>query len=161
VVRSADRPALSLNLGSGFAICSRWANRSNVVSSGGRRRPQTNLPTLDGSVGSQPWDDELRPRARRTPDVGREHGRQAIVVPTAGEGFRKISDELAEDYLLGYSSTNTNLDGRFHKIDVVAGAEVSVSARRGYQPACGGNRQLRQRGRRAGIAERWRGRPSA
>jgi VWFA-related protein len=57
------------------------------------------------------------------------------VVDTNGisNGFRRIADDLSAYYLLGYSSTNTVADGKFHRIDVkVAQSRVSVAARPGY-----------------------------
>jgi len=60
-------------------------------------------------------------------------GRAIVDTNGLSDGFRKISDELSAYYLLGYSSTNTNLDGKFHRIEVkVDRPKVSVSARRGY-----------------------------
>jgi hypothetical protein len=50
-----------------------------------------------------------------------------------GAGFRRISDDLSAYYLLGYSSTNTNIDGKYRRIEVkVNQPKVSVTARRGY-----------------------------
>src|SRR6185436_10992994 len=43
------------------------------------------------------------------------------------------SDDLSSYYLLGYSSTNTARDGKYHRIEVkVKTPGVSVSARKGY-----------------------------
>jgi VWFA-related protein len=47
--------------------------------------------------------------------------------------FRRITDDLSSYYLLGYNSTNTTPDGKFHKITVrVKRPGVDVRARRGY-----------------------------
>ena len=47
--------------------------------------------------------------------------------------FRQIADELRTQYLLGYTPTNTKLDGTFRRIEVkVPTAEVKINARRGY-----------------------------
>jgi VWFA-related protein len=49
------------------------------------------------------------------------------------KGLRRIADDLSAYYLLGYASTNTNLDGKFRRIEVRVGRpQVSVTARRGY-----------------------------
>jgi VWFA-related protein len=51
-------------------------------------------------------------------------------------GLRRISDDLTSYYLLGYSSTNTKLDGRFRSLRVrVKQPGVEVRARRGYKAA--------------------------
>jgi VWFA-related protein len=48
-------------------------------------------------------------------------------------GLRKVIDDLSAYYLLGYSSTNDKLDGRFRKIEVkLKQPGLSVHARRGY-----------------------------
>ena len=50
--------------------------------------------------------------------------------------LRRISDDLSAYYLLGYSSTNTKLDGKFRSISVsVKRPGVTVRARRGYRAA--------------------------
>jgi VWFA-related protein len=47
--------------------------------------------------------------------------------------FQRIADELRTQYLLGYTPTNTKLDGTFRKIEVrVPNRDAKVSARRGY-----------------------------
>ena len=49
------------------------------------------------------------------------------------EGLRKVIDDLSAYYLLGYSSTNDKLDGRFRRIEVkLKQPGLSVHARRGY-----------------------------
>jgi VWFA-related protein len=48
--------------------------------------------------------------------------------------LRRLADNLASYYLLGYYSTNTNHDGRFRRIEVkVPGRDVRVTARSGYR----------------------------
>ncbi|HEX5214981.1 MAG TPA: VWA domain-containing protein [Vicinamibacterales bacterium] len=48
-------------------------------------------------------------------------------------GVRRIADETAAFYLLGYYSTNQKLDGKFRRIEVkVTQPKVDISARRGY-----------------------------
>jgi VWFA-related protein len=49
-------------------------------------------------------------------------------------GLRRISDDLTSYYLLGYSSTNTKLDGRYRTLKVrVKQPGVDVRARPGYR----------------------------
>jgi VWFA-related protein len=49
-------------------------------------------------------------------------------------GFKRIADDMASYYLLGYYPSNTKPDGRFRSIDVrVKQSGVEVRARRGYQ----------------------------
>jgi len=53
-------------------------------------------------------------------------------------GFQRIADELRTQYLLGYTPTNTKLDGTFRKIEVkVPNKDVKVNARRGYYAPAG------------------------
>jgi len=48
-------------------------------------------------------------------------------------GVKRVSDDLSSYYLLGYSSTNTARDGKYHRIEVkMKTPGVSVSARKGY-----------------------------
>ena len=47
--------------------------------------------------------------------------------------FQQIARELRTQYLLGYTPTNTKLDGTFRKIEVkVPNGDAKVNARRGY-----------------------------
>lgn len=60
-------------------------------------------------------------------------GRAIVNANGLDEGFRKIADDLSAYYLLGYSSTNAAMDGRFRRIEVkVSQPKVSVAARKGY-----------------------------
>ncbi len=48
-------------------------------------------------------------------------------------GLRKVVDDVSAYYLLGYYSTNTKLDGNYHRIQVrMRRPGVTVKARRGY-----------------------------
>jgi VWFA-related protein len=52
------------------------------------------------------------------------------------KGLRRVVDDLSSYYLIGYSSTNTKLDGRFRSIKVrVKRPGIEVRARRGYRAA--------------------------
>src|SRR5262249_23990219 len=52
------------------------------------------------------------------------------------KGMKRIVDDLTSYYLLGYTSTNGKLDGRYRKISVrVKRPGVDVRARRGYRAA--------------------------
>jgi VWFA-related protein len=54
------------------------------------------------------------------------------------EAFEQIARELRTQYLLGYTPSNTKLDGTFRKIEVkVRGGNVKVNARRGYYAPAG------------------------
>jgi hypothetical protein len=136
------RRLASLNLEQRFRDLLTLASQANVsfypVDVGGLK---TNMP--DASMSSE--EVARRGGAMGMLDTGRarsdtlrtlaENTDGIAVVDTNGlaDGFRKISDQLSAYYLLGYASTNTNLDGRFHRIEVkVARPKVSVSARRGY-----------------------------
>jgi VWFA-related protein len=56
----------------------------------------------------------------------------------SSEAFQQIARELRTQYLLGYTPTNTKLDGTFRKIDVkVRTGNVKVDARRGYYAPTG------------------------
>ena len=60
-------------------------------------------------------------------------GRAIVNTNDMRAGFRQIADDLSAYYLLGYSSANTALDGRYRQITVkVNQPKVSVTARRGY-----------------------------
>ncbi len=122
------------------------ANRANVsfypVDVGGLRAPGAPLasPSLVGP--STPQEllvrrilAELAVGSVRTLPTLAENtdGRAVVNTNDLNAGFRRISDDLSAYYLLGYASTNTNLDGKFRRIDVkVSQPKVSVAARRGY-----------------------------
>jgi len=60
-------------------------------------------------------------------------GRAIVNTNDISGGFKQIADDVSSYYLLGYSSTNQTLDGKFRKIEVkVDQPRVSVSARKGY-----------------------------
>ncbi|MBI2834322.1 MAG: VWA domain-containing protein [Acidobacteria bacterium] len=51
-------------------------------------------------------------------------------------GLKRVADDLTAYYLLGYYSSNTNLDGKYRSISVrVKRPDVQVRARRGYRAA--------------------------
>ena len=52
--------------------------------------------------------------------------------------FEQIARELRTQYLLGYTPTNTKLDGSFRRIQVrVRNGDYKVQARRGYYAPTG------------------------
>jgi len=58
---------------------------------------------------------------------------QASNAKSTTEAFQQIAGELRTQYLLGYTPTNSKLDGTFRKIDVkVRTGNYKVDARRGY-----------------------------
>ena len=63
---------------------------------------------------------------------------QANNARDTSEAFQQIARELRTQYLLGYTPTNTKLDGTFRKIAVKVRTEnVKVDARRGYYAPAG------------------------
>jgi VWFA-related protein len=68
--------------------------------------------------------------------ISEETGGRVIQAKNANDtsiAFQRIADELRTQYLLGYTPTNTKLDGTFRKIAVKVRAEdAKVNARRGY-----------------------------
>jgi VWFA-related protein len=82
-------------------------------------------------------------------EMGRVRGRLETLknLASATDGFvsesndfnasmKRIADDLSDYYLLGYTSTNAKLDGKFRKITVrVKRPGVQVRARRGYLAA--------------------------
>jgi VWFA-related protein len=60
-------------------------------------------------------------------------GRAIVQTNDLSAGFRQIAGDVSAYYLLGYSSTNTDVDGKYRRIEVkIAQPRVSVVARRGY-----------------------------
>ena len=58
---------------------------------------------------------------------------QAKNAKDTSTAFQQIANELRTQYLLGYTPTNTKLDGTFRKIEVkVRTGNAKVDARRGY-----------------------------
>jgi VWFA-related protein len=133
------------------------AQHANVsvypIDPGGLRTPYTPAD-FGGEVGRPLSDGNLGPvgAARRNPtrqDPGvrkieilrtladNTDGRAIVNTNDIAGGFRRIADDLSAYYLLGYSSTNQTLDGKFRQIDVklVNQRGVSVSARKGYVAA--------------------------
>jgi VWFA-related protein len=68
--------------------------------------------------------------------LSEETGGRVIEVNRAKDtsaAFQQIADELRTQYLLGYTPTNTKLDGSYRKIQVkVRQGDYKVQARRGY-----------------------------
>jgi VWFA-related protein len=73
--------------------------------------------------------------------LSEETGGRVIQAKNANDtsvAFQRIADELRTQYLLGYTPTNTKLDGTFRKIEVkVPNKDVKVNARRGYYAPTG------------------------
>src|SRR5204862_2238220 len=60
-------------------------------------------------------------------------GRAVVNTNGLDQGFRRIAEDLSAYYLLGYSSTNQALDGKYRRIEVkVTQPKMSVTSRRGY-----------------------------
>ena len=63
---------------------------------------------------------------------------QANNAKDTSAAFQQIANELRTQYLLGYTPTNTKLDGTFRKIEVkVRNGNAKVNARRGYYAPAG------------------------
>ena len=74
--------------------------------------------------------DNLRALAENT------DGLAVVDTNDIDKGMKRIVDDLTSYYLLGYTSTNGKLDGRYRKISVrVKRPGVDVRARRGYRAA--------------------------
>jgi VWFA-related protein len=73
--------------------------------------------------------------------LSEETGGRVIKANNANDtsvAFQRIAEELRTQYLLGYTPTNTKLDGTFRKIEVkVPNKDVKVNARRGYYAPTG------------------------
>jgi len=73
--------------------------------------------------------------------ISEETGGRVIKANNANDtstAFQRIAEELRTQYLLGYTPTNTKLDGTFRKIEVkVPNKDVKVNARRGYYAPTG------------------------
>ena len=101
------------------------------------------LPVFDTPIGP---NRPLSPVADRASLTARLETLRTLAANTDGmavlnsndldSGLRRISDDLNSYYLLGYTSTNTRLDGRFRELKVrVKRPGVDVRARRGYRAA--------------------------
>ena len=76
--------------------------------------------------------------------LSEETGGRVIQVKNENDtsaAFQHIANELRTQYLLGYTSTNTKLDGTFRKITVkLPNKDAKVNARRGYRAQFTGDR---------------------
>jgi VWFA-related protein len=101
------------------------------------------LPAVDTSIGPMP---PLSPTLDRAVLQHRIETLQILAENTDGialvnnndltKQMRRLAADLTSYYLLGYSSTNTKLDGRFRSIKVkVTRPGVDVRARHGYRAA--------------------------
>ena len=123
------------------------ASRANVsfypIDIGGLR---TGLAPLSRRAPALTKADELantiqakleRPSVTTLRELAENTGGRAIVETNdLGAGLHAIADDLSAYYLIGYSSTNTALDGKYRRIDVkIDGQGISVAARKGYLAA--------------------------
>ena len=103
-----------------------------------RRRGVAGRPWAGGDRARQSDDDGRWGADDRDPShlADNTDGRAIVNTNDIASGFRQIADDLSAYYLLGYSSTNAALDGKFRQIQVkVNQSRVSVSARKGYVAA--------------------------
>jgi VWFA-related protein len=108
-----------------------------------------------GAAGLAVFDSDIGPEPPLPlqQDAGnlrtRENGLRLLAEQTDGVAIvntnnvtallRKVVDDLSSYYLLGYSSTNTKLDGRYRRITVrISRPGVEVRARRGYRALTAG-----------------------
>jgi len=81
--------------------------------------------------------DQANLRSRRESMHDLAVATDGLAVVTSNDldkGLRRIADDLTSYYLLGYSSTNAKLDGKFRRLEVkVRQPGVDVRARRGYR----------------------------
>ena len=107
------------------------AKRENVsfyaITPGGLQAP----PDRAGTTAMRNAYDDLRSLADET---------EGVAVTDTNDldgGFRRIADDLAACYVLGYYTTNTNFDGRLRSIAVklkpTAAAGIKIRARRQYR----------------------------
>jgi VWFA-related protein len=102
----------------GLAAFDRDLNETPVLS------PYTEAQLVRGRV------ESLRSLATNT------DGLAVVDTNNLDQGFQRIVDDLTSYYLLGYYSTNTQLDGKVRRIKVrVKRRDVDVRARRGYLAA--------------------------
>ena len=93
----------------------------------GPRRPPP--PAVDSAI-LRLRQDSLRTMADQTDGIA------VISTNDLNVGLRRVSTDLSSYYLIGYYSSNTGLDGKYHKITVrVRRPGVQVRARRGYRAA--------------------------
>ena len=87
-------------------------------------------PLVTDSAMISQRSDNLRALAENT------DGLAVVDTNDIDKGMKRIVDDLTSSYLLGYTSTNGKLDGRYRKISVrVKRPGVDVRARRGYRAA--------------------------
>jgi VWFA-related protein len=116
------------------------ARRANVafypIDLGGLK---VGLAAADARVGVPPpngaYEATSRDRLNTLRELAENTDGLAVVQTNAvTESARRVADTLSSYYLLGYYSTNTNLDGRYRRIEVkVSRPGTSVAARAGYQ----------------------------
>jgi hypothetical protein len=99
------------------------------------------LPVFDNDIGPNPppspSDDFTMLRGRHDTLMTIADNTDGIAVINSNDidsGLKRVVSDLSSYYLLGYTSTNSKLDGRFRAIKVrVKRPGVEVRARRGYQ----------------------------
>jgi hypothetical protein len=119
----------------------------------------------DGGDTASVMDKDLAMQATRTSDVliyaigisgadnsvlkslSKEAGGRAFFVSSAdelAETYQQIADELRQQYVLTYASSNPEYDGKWRKLDVdyVGKGSFKVRARRGYYAVRGNYRPL-------------------
>jgi VWFA-related protein len=85
-----------------------------------------------GFSGAGAMDDLARQTGGRVINVGHD-GRKLE------DAFDQIQDELRTQYILSYTPTNREADGKFRKLEVDCGKGIKIQARKGYYAIPGDN----------------------
>ena len=117
------------------------AGRANVafypIDVGGLKAPASGRADVRTAGEAIARDGNAQGAMQTLRELAENTGGIAIVnTNDLGAGVKRVSDDLASYYLLGYNSTNSAHDGRYRRIEVkVTAPRVEVSARRGYYAA--------------------------
>jgi VWFA-related protein len=117
------------------------ATRANVafypIDTGGLKGPAVGQAEVATAAGAAARDADGRGARQTLRELAENTGGLAVLdTNDLGAGVRRVSDDLASYYLVGYYSTNSSHDGRYRRIEVKVNVpRVEVSARRGYYAA--------------------------
>ncbi|HEX5108214.1 MAG TPA: VWA domain-containing protein [Vicinamibacterales bacterium] len=106
-----------------------------VAGGGASSRGQTGQGLFTGANATRGFSTLNRSQETLTTLAADTGGRAFTDSNDFGKAFDKVQDDLAAYYLIGYTSTNTAVDGKYRKIQVRLSKEYSnlrVDARDGY-----------------------------